>query len=57
MIMRCNKVRKHKPKKVAFPSLKAGSLDSTIFPDSEIKNKSFRRIDTQKVRASLRQIE
>lgn len=56
MVFRCNKVRKHKPKKVKSPVLKIDSLHSEEFPDSEIEGKYFKRKDTEGVRSALRNL-
>lgn len=54
MIMRCNKVRKHKPKKVKETVLKVENLDSKLFPESEIQKKEYySRSSTSQIRNNL----
>lgn len=56
MVLRCNKVRKHKPKKVKSPVLKIDSLHSEEFPDSEIKGNYYKRENTKEIRGALRNL-
>ena len=55
MIMRCNKVRKHKPKKVKDPVLKIGVYESREFPESVLR-KQYRPSSTLTVRNKLRNV-
>lgn len=57
MIMRCNKVRKHKPKKVKNPVLQIGIYESEEFPERAIKNKVHYSYDeTAPVRRHLQNV-
>lgn len=53
MIIRCNKVKRHKPKKVKEHVLTFGGLEGPLFPESEIQNKSKGRSETRWVRHAL----
>lgn len=53
MCIRCNKVRKHKPKRAKEPQLVIGGIDSPLFADSEIKHNSFSRLQTGHVRHEM----
>lgn len=53
MIIRCNKVKKHKPKKVLETQLSVDKIESPLFVESEIENKSFSRLDTEFLRHSM----
>lgn len=59
MIVRCRKVRKHKPKSVEVPALtvtaKGLGVDSTLFADSEIKHgTTWSRLDTERIRLAYK---
>ena len=53
MIIRCNKVKKHKPKKVLEPQLSVDRIESPLFVESEIEHKSFSRLSTGFLRHSM----
>lgn len=53
MVIRCNKTKKHKPRKVLEPQLNIGGIDSPLFVESEIENRSFGRLRTDDLRHSL----
>lgn len=53
MVVKCKKSRKHKPKKVMEPVLEIEHIPSTLFADSEVKERSFQRDSTENVRQSL----
>lgn len=53
MIQRCSKVRKHKPKPVKSHVLTFGRVDAPLFADSEIKEKSRTRDQTNQLRKAM----
>lgn len=53
MIIRCQKVKRHKPRKVRNHVLIFGGIEAPLFADSEILDKSKGREETQKVREAL----
>lgn len=53
MIQRCSKVRKHKPKPVKSHVLTFGGVDAPLFADSEIKEKSRTRTQTDQLRKAM----
>lgn len=57
MIIRCAKVKKHKPKKVADPKLKVGDSEAVIFAEDKIKHAPYwNRQDTNLIRNSLKSL-
>ena len=58
MIMRCNKMRKHKPKKVKSPALSVGVYESVEFPESGIKKKRYYSpSETYEIRRNLQNLD
>lgn len=52
-IVRCKRLRKHKPKRVRLPVLEVEGLPGVIFLESEIESKSKTREETDLVRKAL----
>lgn len=58
MIIRCNKVRKHKPKRVKNPTLSVGVYESIEFPESGIKKKRYYSpSETYEIRRNLQNLD
>lgn len=53
MIIRYNKTKKHKPRKVLEPQLSIGGVESPLFVDSEVQNTSYGRLKTDHLRHSM----